>query len=152
MRYKVGKPTLMICTALRAAMICQALSLSPAAWISKKRTFGRQKFSFCLWAIRDSNPGPTGYTPLRRKAFRLWCYAPCSVSPNRRGAICARLACASTDSLALDYVASGSTPFGLDTRSCRADNKKRQPQGLPLFIGGPSGTRTRDRPVMSREL
>ena len=32
MRYKVGLPTLMICTALRAAMICQACGLD------KKRT------------------------------------------------------------------------------------------------------------------
>ena len=46
MRYKGGEPPLMICTALRAVMICQAEGLSPAAWINKKGTFGRQKFLF----------------------------------------------------------------------------------------------------------
>ena len=51
-----------------------------------------------------------------------------------RGAICARLACASTDSLALDYVAFGSTGRAvLRSRLNGATTKKRQPQGLPLF-------------------
>ena len=27
----------------------------PAAWINKKRTFGRQKFSFCWWGMVDSD-------------------------------------------------------------------------------------------------
>ena len=31
----------------------------------KKRTFVyRQRFAFSWWAIRDSNPGPTGYEPV----------------------------------------------------------------------------------------
>ena len=42
--------------------------------------------------------------PLSRR-----CVAPCIVSRCARGAICAWLACASTDSLKLDYVAYGST-------------------------------------------
>ena len=40
----------------------------------KKRTFvGRQKCVFCWWAIRDSNPGPTGYEPV---ALTNWANGP----------------------------------------------------------------------------
>ena len=57
---------LMICTALRAAMIYQAygnpqssassLRGTPtAAWINKKGTFGRQKFLFCWCGRQDLN-------------------------------------------------------------------------------------------------
>ena len=51
---------------------------------------------------------PTGYTPCELPFLKR--HTSCFVSPwrNTRGAICARLACASTDSLALDYVACGS--------------------------------------------
>ena len=39
MRYKVGKPTLMICTALRAAMICQACGLDKKILVPKNEDF-----------------------------------------------------------------------------------------------------------------
>ena len=42
----------MICTALRAAMICQACGLD-----NKKGTFGRQKFLFCWWIRREALQG-----------------------------------------------------------------------------------------------
>ena len=66
------------------------------------------------WAIKGSNLGPTGYTPcelrlLKKAALRALHRSRCA-----RGAICARLACASTDSLALDYVASVSNRLGQD--------------------------------------
>ena len=58
-RYKGGSPPLIIYTTLRAAMIYQAYGnpkselaelwgTPTAAWINKKRTFGRPKYSFCL--------------------------------------------------------------------------------------------------------
>ena len=78
------------------------------------------------------------------------CYAPRLAMPSHRGAICARLTCASTDSLAFDYVAYGSN------RSLQAQDlifykqKRDNREGYLSFVGGPSRTRTLDRPVMSR--
>ena len=56
---------------------------------------------------RVEGAGPTGYTPCELRRLRRRCFALCIVSRCAHGAICARLACASTDSLALDYVACG---------------------------------------------
>ena len=39
MRYKVSEPTLMICTALRAAMICQACGLDKKILVPKNENF-----------------------------------------------------------------------------------------------------------------
>ena len=66
------------------------------------------------------------------------------------GAICTRLACASTDSLVLDYVAFGST--GLVKVQIIAVHKQKRDnhEGYLSFVGGPTRTRTLDRPVMSR--
>ena len=51
--------------------------------------------------------GPTGYTPIRRKSDNalLVLRTEFVYQRTRRGAICARLACTATDSIALDYVA-----------------------------------------------
>ena len=147
------------------------------------------------------------YSFQRKRALRSWCYALILALPSRWGAICTRLTCASTDSLAFDYVASGSNRAVSDSRPSDAPTTKRgnrkgcpsrilpkgqyshdlclesklsdlrsgnanllrftqQGRGLQWFhqqkrdnregclsfVGGPSRTRTLDRPVMSREL
>ena len=48
----------------------------PAAWINKKRTFGRQKFSFCWWKQQGSNLRPHGCEPC---ALTNWAMLPYSV-------------------------------------------------------------------------
>ena len=93
MRYKGGKPPLMIYTALRAVMICQACGLDKqkeqtdwsALFVGRGTRDRTQDTRFwrpllyllsytpiylppllrrLWWTIRDSNPGPTGYEPV----------------------------------------------------------------------------------------
>ena len=55
-------------------------------------------------AARCANLGPTGYTPYELALCDGGTFVPGIVLADAaRGAICALLACASTDSLALDY-------------------------------------------------
>ena len=91
---------------------------------------------------------PTGYTPCEPRGHFVSDIAlRCA-----RGAICARsLECEHSDSASLDYVAFGSNRSGeaqmLDGPPAKKrDNRK----GYLSFAGGPSRTRTLDRPVMSR--
>ena len=92
---------------------------------------------------------PTGYTPcelcLLAKKAALCAYA--SLARCARGAIFARLACASTDSLALDYVASGSNRSGRSTTASlmlHHPKNKRHPK-VPFIFGAGYGNRTRLR-------
>lgn len=65
-------------------------------------------------SVISTNIPPSGNTVdrpvilLASHTSARWHYVLCFVSRSARGAICTRLTCASTDSLAFDYVASGS--------------------------------------------
>ena len=77
------------------------------------------------------------------KSFSSW--ALCAYA-NRmicaHGAIGAWLACASTDSLTLDYVASGSNRSGIAQIVAIHKQKRDNREGYLSFVGGPTRTRT----------
>ena len=137
----------------------------PAAWINKKTNkcssfyFGGPSriltqasiFPHSVpdkWACRSSDP--SGYAPCEPRGH---CVSAIAVRC-AHGAIFVRLAYASIDSLALDYVASGSNrTSGRRPHSWWSTSKNKKATRLGgVFAGGPSRTRTLDRPVMSREL
>ena len=71
---------------------------------------------------RCANLGPTGYTPCEPRGHFVSDIAMrCA-----HGAICARLACASTDSLTLDYVASGSTGRAVSSSRLNGATKQKE--------------------------
>ena len=99
-RDNIQPPGLMICTALRALMIYQLCELDKKSRIEAMRLFGGPSGT----RTPDRPVILPARPPLSRRHFVL-----CCATRNACGAICACLACASTDSLTLDYVACGST-------------------------------------------
>ena len=94
-------------------------------------------------------PSHLGLEPRTDRLYSLWacrlrrrCYALCIASRCAHGAICARLACASTDSLALDYIASSSNRSWYSASLTARQQKRGNRKGYLFFVGGPSRTRT----------
>ena len=76
------------------------------------------------------------------KPFGFGAFALRLALPSRRGAICARLADASIDSLALDYVAFGSNRSRHSASLTAQKQKRDNREGYLSFVGGPTRTRT----------